>query len=313
MPLRQNLLFEQVKQLALENGGRPPTAQQWSKLVKHIERALSQAEKEQPAPSSENSSREMQMLYDRIAEAQRIAGLGNWSYDRVARSGEWSDECSRIFGVDPSLPIPSYRELSRQVYKDDRIQVKDRTDAALHDGKDYEMEFRFVLPNDEIRWIRAICHPIKNDDGRVIRLLGTVMDVTRRKLVELRQSMEHSITRLLAESDSPVEVMPEIIQTICETMGAVCGALWTLNKNDGTLHRIANWAVPDPAIEAYFRVTEDKLAGEMKAGLISRTLQIAKPVWITDFSHDPHYLHAPGMKDSRLRAGFAFPIQVGGE
>jgi diguanylate cyclase (GGDEF)-like protein/PAS domain S-box-containing protein len=313
--LRQNLLFEQVKQLAMESGGRPPTAQQWSKLVKHIEHAFNQADKErsQLEHSQENSSREMQVLYERIAEAQRIAGLGNWSYDRIKRSGEWSDECFRIFGIDPSLPIPSYRELSRQVYKDDRIQVKDRTDAALHDGKDYEMEFRFVLPNGEIRWIRSIGHPIKNNAGKVIRLLGTVMDVTRRKLVELRQSMEHSITRLLAESDSPVEVMPEIIQTICETMGSVCGALWTLNKQDGSLHRAATWSIPDPVVEAYFRVTEDVITSPSKAGLISRTLQIAKPVWLSDFSHDPHYLHASGIKESGLRAGFTFPIQVGGE
>jgi diguanylate cyclase (GGDEF)-like protein/PAS domain S-box-containing protein len=139
------------------------------------------------------------------------------------------------------------------------------------------------------------------------------MDITRRKLVELRQSMEHSITRFLAESDSPVEVMPETIQTIGETMGSVCGTLWTLNKKDGSLHRLAHWCIPDPKVEAYFRVTEDIRVAPHKAGLINRTLQTSKPVWISDFSHDPYYLHALGMKEAGLRAGFAFPIQVGGE
>jgi diguanylate cyclase (GGDEF)-like protein/PAS domain S-box-containing protein len=313
--IRQNSLLKQVKQLAVEIGGQPPTAQQWSNFIQRIESVISESEKQrsQTELPKETASREMQELYDRIAEAQRIAGLGNWSYDRTTRVTEWSSECFRIFGLDPSVSVPSYRELSRQVYKDDRIQVKDRADAALHDGKDYEMEFRFVLPSGEIRWIRAIGQPVKNKAGKVIRVLGTLMDVTRRKLIELRQSMEHSITRFLAESDSPVDVMPEIIQTIGETLGSVCGALWIFNKNDASIQRVAIWSVPDPTVENYFRVTPDFLPTLPQSGLLARTLQTAKPIWISEISHDPYYVHTPGIREAGLRAGFAFPIQAGGD
>ena len=48
---------------------------------------------------------------------------------------------------------------------------------------------------------KAAAGPVKDSRDVVHRLHGTIMDVTRRKLVELRQSMEHTVTRLLAESD----------------------------------------------------------------------------------------------------------------
>src|SRR6185437_2866209 len=139
-----SLLMRQLKRLGIEMGKRPANAQQWLLFLDRVNRAYTEADQERylMERSQDIASREMQELYGHIEEAQRIAGLGNWSFDRTRRHGLWSRECARIFGLNPAAPMPSYKELSRRVHREDRVQVKDRTEAAFHDGKDFEIAFR---------------------------------------------------------------------------------------------------------------------------------------------------------------------------
>ncbi len=306
-----HLLLQQLKQLRIEVEKRPANAQQWLLFLDHVNRAYAEADQERylMERSQDISSREMQELYGHVEDAQRIAGLGNWSFDRPRRKGLWSKECARIFGLDPTIPMPTYKELSRRMHKEDRVQVKDRAEAALHDGKDFELEFRWLLDAGVTRWVRVIGKVIKNADGKVTRLHGTVMDVTNRKLVELRQSMEHTVTRLLAETGAPLDIMPEVIQTICETLGWVCGALWTIDRQNGSLQRSATWALPQPRIEAFVRHSKPLLKGTGSSSLIGRVIQTRMPIW----NHDAPAARAGSARDSGLHAIFAFPIQAGGE
>jgi len=313
MPYHHPLLLRQLKRLGLNSGSQIREGAMAAAARPYQPRLHRSGPGRYLLERSQDiSSREMQGLYDRLEEAQRIAGLGNWSYDRQERSAQCSTECLRIFGLQPNASLPTYRDLSRRVHKYDRINFKDRVDAAFHDGKEFELEFRFILPSGEIRWLRAVGQPLTGPDGRVTRLHGTVMDVTGRKLFELRQSMEHTITRLLTESDSPVEVVPEIIQVMCETLGWVCGALWALDKSNGSMHRIAVWSVPDAQVERFYRASGDTLQ-PTRTSLLGRTLRSARPVWINDVYKEINFLRAVFAREASLHASFAFPVQSSGE
>ena len=315
MSTLHNLLLRQLKRLGVDAAGSPPSSQQWQQILDRVDRAYTEADQERYLleRSQEISSREMQGLYTNLEEAQRIAGLGNWSFDRCEGRGHWSKECLRIFGLATTAAMPRYKELSRQLHKEDRIPLRDRAQAALHDGKDFEIEFRLLMANGDTRWVRAIGRTIKDSYGVVRRLHGTVMDVTDRKVVELRQSMEHTVTRLLAEADSPSDVMPEVIQTICDTLGWVCGALWKLDKQTGSLRRSVTWSVPRPRIEEFFRASKNFIQIPAQGGLLGRALEAGAPVWNPDVAHDVDCVRAAIADASGLRAAFAFPIQAGGE
>lgn len=295
-----DLLLQQLRNFAGEQAATLPTMEQWTQFLDLISQGEAGGALERALLEGfrKISTHEVQEWTNRIEETQRIAGLGDWSFDRDLGQGKWSRECYRIFGLPLSTPLPTYKELSRMVHKDDRLYVKDRVEAALHDGRKFEIEFRYMTPNGESRWLRAIGQPIKDTKGRICRLLGTVMDVNERKLIELRQSMEHTVARLLAECDSPLEVMPEIIQIICETFGWVCGALWMLDKKAGVLLRTAAWSVPRPAFEQFFRKTPSTIPLQGQSGLSSRTLQLAR---------GEHGMNAG------IHPALSFPIQAGGE
>jgi hypothetical protein len=79
-----SLLRRQLKKLGIDNAQQPPTAEQWSDLLARVNRAYGEADQQRylVERSQEVSSREMQDLYNRLEQAQRIAGLGHWSFDR---------------------------------------------------------------------------------------------------------------------------------------------------------------------------------------------------------------------------------------
>ncbi|HCY62538.1 MAG TPA: hypothetical protein DHV59_06860 [Oxalobacteraceae bacterium] len=308
-------LLKQLKQLGADHPGEPPSLERWLEFLEHVSISCADLALD-PAGADrirDFSFSEIQELTSRIEETQRIAGLGDWSFDRRLGQGKWSRECFRIFGLSPSAPMPTYKELSRQVHRDDRLYVKDRVEAALHDARKFEIEFRYHLPDGEVRWVRALGQPVKNARGQVCRLFGTVMDVNNRKLIEVRQSMEHTVARLLAECDSPVEVIPEIIETICATFGWACGALWMPDKKAGVLRRAATWTQPRPDIERFFGSTPDQIPLPASGALSSRTLRVARADWFPDASRGEHFERAKVAAANGLHGCLAFPLQAAGE
>ncbi len=121
-----------------------------------------------------------------LAEAQRIAGLGSWSYDPAARVAHWSPETYRIFGLDPAQPAPVGQAFLALVHAEERAQYQQLIRAALRDGHNFDSQFRIVLPDGELRWVHALGRPAVDAGGRTTFLRGTSMDVTERKSAEER-------------------------------------------------------------------------------------------------------------------------------
>jgi diguanylate cyclase (GGDEF)-like protein/PAS domain S-box-containing protein len=82
--------------------------------------------------------------------------------------------------------------------------------------------------------------------GRVAGLIGTIIDITERKLAEKRQGMEHGITRLLASADDAKLAVPQAIQILCEALGWRGGALWRWDAQRQELRAAGDWGEPPP-------------------------------------------------------------------
>lgn len=116
--------------------------------------------------------------------AQRIAKLGNWRYDLASDEMHFSNELYRILGVDEAEFDNSYEGFLNCIHPGDRPLVRQSDQDAIREGKTFELEYRIVLPDAQVKFIREIGFPLKNASNEVIGLFGTAQDVTEYTLVQ---------------------------------------------------------------------------------------------------------------------------------
>ena len=107
----------------------------------------------------------------RLAEAQRIANLGNWDWDIVTNGLYWSDEIYRIFGCSPQEFGATYDAFLNYVHPDDREYVDNAVIEALN-GKSYSIDHRIILASGEERVVHEQGEVIFNEKNIPIRMIG---------------------------------------------------------------------------------------------------------------------------------------------
>ncbi|MCF6158597.1 MAG: PAS domain S-box protein [wastewater metagenome] len=135
-----------------------------------------------------------------LANAQRIAHLGNWEWDIVKNTLWWSDEIYRIFGLVPQKFGTTYEAFLNSVHPDDRAFVKRSVNEALFERKPYSIDHRIILPNNEVRIVHEEAEVIFDNSGRAIQMNGTVHDITERKREEEALRASENKYRLLVEN-----------------------------------------------------------------------------------------------------------------
>jgi PAS domain S-box-containing protein len=151
-----------------------------------------------------------------LAEAQRLSHTGSFGW-RVS-TGEiiWSEESFRIFQYDRTT-IPTVELILQRVHPDDAAQVKQTIERAAQDGKDFDHEFRLVMPNGSVKYVHVVAHALGDESGS-IEFVGAVMDVTERKRAEvaLRQAhadLEH-VSRVTTMGELTASLAHEVNQPI---------------------------------------------------------------------------------------------------
>jgi len=146
-------------------------------------------------------------------------------------------------------------------------------------------------------------------DGAVAGLIGAMIDITERKQAERRQTMEHAITRVLAEEESLDEAIPKIIRTICETMGWHYGDRYDYDPEAQLLRRQEMWCIDQPEIKAFAESAMHRAVkpdGDSQ-GLVRRTYASAAPVWIADITKT-HLRRRELIERAGLHGAFSFPL-----
>jgi len=123
----------------------------------------------------------------RLRKAQRVAHVGSWEFDPVTEAVWWSEELFHIFGLDPTGPVPSYREqLDRYFHPDDSPILYRCMERALTEGIPYELDLRFFDAAGHLKYLASRSEVVRDDQGRIIQVVGTAMDISDRKQAELQ-------------------------------------------------------------------------------------------------------------------------------
>jgi PAS domain S-box-containing protein len=129
----------------------------------------------------EEDLRERQAL---LLEAARLAHLGHWARDVRSGRFSWSDEIYRILGDAPDSFVPDREAFLEAVAPEDRERIADTLSATARDGVTRRAEFRVVTRQGSVRFLDAIVEILRDAGGTPVRVIGTVQDITDRRMME---------------------------------------------------------------------------------------------------------------------------------
>jgi PAS domain S-box-containing protein len=138
-----------------------------------------------------------------LKEAQELALIANWSYDLVKKKNFWSDSMYAIFGVEPARFPESYGAFFKLVVPEDRKRVEKTMMHAIRKGVSFLIEYCIKTTAGTKKYIEEKGYAEKDPSGRIIRLFGTVQDITQRKKTEQELADAATKYRSLFEA-SPV-------------------------------------------------------------------------------------------------------------
>ena len=165
-----------------------------------LERPLGLASLLSTATSAMRARQKQFEMRDRMAElaesegrlrlATSAADIGTWDYRPDVDVLSWDDRCKALFGLPPSAPVSLDDTFYPSLHPDDRQTTADAVTQAMNPAGsgEYDIEYRTIGLEDGVeRWISAQGGSIFHD-GRVVRFIGTVIDITARKQTELALS-----------------------------------------------------------------------------------------------------------------------------
>lgn len=125
-----------------------------------------------------------------LKEAQRITNLGSWEMDVKTGVILWSEEMHQIMGVPVSSGIPSFEEHADFMSRQDFLKLQQAVSDAISNGVAYEFDIALRRPDEKYIWVSCRGNPIRDKTGQVIRLVGTLQDITERKTAELELQLK---------------------------------------------------------------------------------------------------------------------------
>ncbi len=130
-------------------------------------------------------------IEERLRVAKLAAGIGIHEYQPGTGRILWDERVRELWGIGPDEPV-TYEFFLSGLHPDDRAPTQAAVDAALDPAGEgvYRAQYRVSSKADGVtRWVEATGH-VTFEDGRAVRLIGTVMDISAGKRIEaeLRES-----------------------------------------------------------------------------------------------------------------------------
>lgn len=160
-----------------------------------------------------------------LLRAQSLARLGNWSRNTIDGTAVWSFGLYEILGRSPSLGPPSVEDARRNLDPDHVDAYLAYMHAALH-GLPWTQRMRYRCRREDGQWLwleEILDEPVRDSDGRVVRVSGTVQDITDQVQGEQQLQLQLSRTELLNQIARATEArhdLKSVSQVMCEQLEA---------------------------------------------------------------------------------------------
>lgn len=144
------------------------------------------------------------------------------------------------------------------------------------------------------------------------KTMATVRDITDRKRAAERVAAQRAVARVLAESSTIEEAVPRVLQAVCEHLGWVVGAFWSIDPEADVLHLTEVWSAPSVRTTNFERAIR-ATRFERGSGLPGRVWATRTPEIVSPLPYRETRPTWAAARAEGLRAGIASPVMLGGE
>ncbi len=135
-----------------------------------------------------------------LAKAEKIAKIGSWEYNLATQQLSWSEELFQILDFPRESSIPPCAEIFDRIHNDDRLLVKNTLHQGYKEGTAWQFNFRWVLPNGTVKYLESRGEPTVDRQGKVLKVWGTIMDISQR--IQAEKSLQRSEQQLRLITDA---------------------------------------------------------------------------------------------------------------
>jgi PAS domain S-box-containing protein len=145
--------------------------------------------------SRKEQEEELARSEERFRLAQEGAHMGTWDVDLATGVTTWSAGLRLLHGVPPDAPA-GLEHFAALLHPADRAWVTECVAESYAQGRSFEIEYRLIRPDGDVRWLLSRSTAVHDEDGRPIRMLGVAADITARKLAEEELARSEETLRL---------------------------------------------------------------------------------------------------------------------
>jgi PAS domain S-box-containing protein len=153
---------------------------------------------------------------ERLLLAAQTARIGIWELDLESGHLSWNEEQHKIYGITPAEFAADMDHWKTLVHPEDREETKAALDKARQGQEVFDVAYRIIRHDREIRYLDASARPIRDSQGRIVKLIGVNLDVTK-----------------IRQSEAAIRRYSERLTLATESAGI---GIWDLNVLTSRLH-----------------------------------------------------------------------------
>jgi PAS domain S-box-containing protein len=242
------------------------------------------------------------------ASAEAVAQVGSWDWDLTTDELLWSDNHYRLLGLEPGEIAPTLEYIFDHAHPDDRERIERGIDAARDAGVLAPWEFRLIRADGAVRHFHSRQAVVEHCDGEPRRMIGTLQDITERRLAEREIAAHVAVSDALSTWEGMDPSGERLLRSLAEAMEFERGAL-LVPQGDALVVRAA-WQAHDAAA---FRAGTRGFRLPYGVGVAGRAWELRTPVHLRDLHHQAPHVRRQYPVAEGVRGAVAVPALHGRE
>lgn len=167
--------------------------------------------------------------------ANLASNLGWGIWDLNSGKTQWDERSRRILGLE--LDENNIQDFYNHIHPEDQDLVKEHIETSMANNSAFDMEYRVILPDNNIRYIHGTGTFTFNEEGNPLRATGLIRDITKQKI--LQQHKDDFMRIASHELKTPITIVKGYINLV-EEMSANTDEIKLIQKADKQIDRISH-------------------------------------------------------------------------